>query len=61
MGHRLPGFPLTPSRVDALTGRARFSIDRIRHELGFVPRIAAAEGLSRFIHTMRKGAMRTHE
>lgn len=34
---RIPGFPLTVSRVDALTRSVRFSSERIRAELGFVP------------------------
>lgn len=34
---RLPGFPLTPSRVAALTTRARYPQDRIERLLGFRP------------------------
>ena len=31
----VPGFPLTTSRVDALTNRSRYSIERIQSELGY--------------------------
>jgi len=31
----LPGFPLTVSRVDALTGRCYYDSNKIREKLGF--------------------------
>ena len=31
----LPGFPLTVSRIDALTGYCRYSSKKINEELGF--------------------------
>ena len=34
---RVPGFPLTPSRVAALTSRARYPQTRIERTLGFRP------------------------
>ena len=58
MVQRLPGFPLTRSRVDALTGRARYTIDRIQHDLGFTPRITAEEGLRRLIQQMQQESRR---
>jgi nucleoside-diphosphate-sugar epimerase len=35
IGRVLPGFPLTSSRVDALTSRVEYRTDRIERELGF--------------------------
>lgn len=35
---RLPGFPLTPARVDALTGFARYPDDRLARDLRYTPR-----------------------
>jgi len=37
IGGRVPTFPLTQSRVDALSNRARYATDRIRDELGYAP------------------------
>jgi nucleoside-diphosphate-sugar epimerase len=42
---RLPGFPLTESRVDALTGRAVYSSVRIERVLGYRPCKSMEEGL----------------
>ncbi|MEO8101645.1 MAG: NAD-dependent epimerase/dehydratase family protein [Betaproteobacteria bacterium] len=42
----IPGFPLTPSRIDALTGRAVFCANRIRTELGFRNTISMEAGIS---------------
>jgi nucleoside-diphosphate-sugar epimerase len=39
--------------VRLLGGENRFSIDRARHELGFSPRIAMAEGVRRSIEWYR--------
>ena len=41
----LPRFPLTPSRVDALTNRTTYSIDRVRTELGYAHRVSMQQGL----------------
>lgn len=43
---RIPGFPLSPSRVDALTDRTVYCVDRIRTELGYENRISMEAGLS---------------
>lgn len=45
LGSLIPGFPLTQSRIDALTSRTRFPIDRIANELGYRPVVGWAEGL----------------
>jgi nucleoside-diphosphate-sugar epimerase len=45
LGNMIPKFPLTPSRVDALVVRSRYSIERIRRELGFELRVTMEEGL----------------
>ncbi len=52
-GRMIPGFPLTHSRVDALTVRACYSSARIRDELGFEPRIDPRKGLDHLIRSMK--------
>lgn len=42
----VPGFPLTSSRVDALTSFARFPIDKIEQELGYRHPMTMAEGIA---------------
>jgi nucleoside-diphosphate-sugar epimerase len=42
----IPGNPLTVARVDALTGRARYPIDRIMMELGYRHRQTLPEALN---------------
>jgi len=46
---RLPGFPLTLSRVAALTNRASYPISRIRRELDYHPVIAMEDGLRELV------------
>ena len=41
----IPGFPLTQSRIDAMTTRSVYSIDRIQDELGYVHRVQMEDGL----------------
>ena len=41
----IPGFPLTLSRVEALTGRAIYRTDRIHTELGYENRISMEAGI----------------
>jgi nucleoside-diphosphate-sugar epimerase len=53
IGNYIPGFPLSKSRVNALTCRACYPSDRIRYELGFRPSITAENGLSRLIEAMK--------
>lgn len=49
LGGWLPGFPLTSSRVDALSRRVRYSPARIQHELGYSFNVSIEEGLRRFV------------
>lgn len=42
----VPGSPLTLSRIDALTGRAQYPIDRIVDELGYRHIISMEDGLA---------------
>ena len=42
----IPGFPLSLSRIEALTGRAIYRADRIRTELGYENRISMEAGIS---------------
>ena len=46
---RLPGFPLTESRLDALTRRVRYPSRRIQEELGFRFRTSIETGLRRLL------------
>jgi nucleoside-diphosphate-sugar epimerase len=41
----IPGSPLTESRVDALTSRAVFAIDKIQRELGYRHSVSMASGI----------------
>jgi nucleoside-diphosphate-sugar epimerase len=45
----VPGFPLTNSRVDALTRRVHYSPARIQRELGYTFRVSIEEGLRRLV------------
>lgn len=45
----IPGFPLTGSRVDALTGRAIYSTARIEQELGYRHVVTMESGLEQLI------------
>ncbi len=51
----LPRFPLTPSRVDALSRRVRYSPERIQRELGYKFRVSIEEGLRRFVAARAAG------
>jgi nucleoside-diphosphate-sugar epimerase len=53
IGDVLPRFPLRSSRVDALTYRHRYSIDRISTELGFRFNIPMATGLSELCKNLK--------
>jgi len=50
---RLPGFPLTESRLDALTRRVSYPSRRIRGELGFRCATSIEAGLRRFVREAR--------
>lgn len=53
IGNFIPKFPLSSSRVNALTCRALYSSDRIEHEIGIIPTITAEKGLARLIQAMK--------
>jgi nucleoside-diphosphate-sugar epimerase len=54
---KMPGFPLTQSRIDALTSRTVYRGDRIRSELGFENRVSMEEGISELaLHFRRSKA-----
>jgi len=54
---KLPGFPLTASRVDALTRRSRYSIKSIQEELGYQHVVSMEDGVKRLVsgYIKRKG------
>jgi nucleoside-diphosphate-sugar epimerase len=45
----LTTLPLTESRIDALVGRARYCIDRIRRELDYSTAVTIPEGLAQMV------------
>lgn len=53
---RMPGFPLKPSRVAALTDRTVYRTDRIVCELGYRNRITLEQGLGELVEEWRYGA-----
>lgn len=46
---RMPGFPLTPSRVDALVNRSIYPISRIQRELGYGHVTSMEDGLRELV------------
>lgn len=50
---RIPGFPLTESRVDALVGRSLYPSEKIRRELGYVPVVSMEEGIEELVGAWR--------
>lgn len=46
---KIPAFPLTQSRIDALTNRSIYSISCIQQELGYEHRISMEEGLQHLV------------
>lgn len=52
-GGWFPGFPLTASRIRALTGRAVYSTHRIEAELGYKPVVSMEEGLRQMVDALR--------
>ena len=51
---RMPGFPLTPSRVQALTLRTIYPVTRIEQELGYHHVITMEEGLRELVRAYRR-------
>jgi len=50
---RIPGFPLTRSRVDALVNRSSYPISRIQQELGYQHITAMEEGLRELVEAYK--------
>ena len=50
---KLPGFPLTRSRVDALANRSTYPISRIRQELAYSHVISMEDGLRELVEAYR--------
>ena len=46
---KLPGFPLSTSRIDALTDRSIFRIDRIQSELGYENHVSMEAGMGELV------------
>ena len=55
---RIPSFPLTSSRVDALTLRSKYQIDKIREELGYDHLIPMKKALNEMVDEWRHQASR---
>ena len=53
---RLPGFPLTEARVDALTNRAIYSNSKIERELGYHHVIPMRDGLQELVDSWKRQA-----
>jgi nucleoside-diphosphate-sugar epimerase len=49
----LKGFPLTPQRVDALTGRAVYSDAKLRRMLGYFPEVTIDAAIDELVSTWR--------
>jgi nucleoside-diphosphate-sugar epimerase len=52
----LPGIPLSATRVDALTGRVVYSIEKIERELGYRHRVSMEQGLEELVMHWQKTA-----
>lgn len=50
----MPGFPLTSSRVDALTDRVVYSARHINRELNYVHNVSMANGVQKTVQTWRQ-------
>lgn len=53
---KLPGFPLTESRVDALTTRVAYPATRIERELGYTHAVSMEDALSLFVGRRKASA-----
>jgi len=51
---RLPGFPLTASRVCALTTRVTYSTDRIVRDLGYRPTVSLESALTELVEAWQR-------
>jgi nucleoside-diphosphate-sugar epimerase len=50
----LPGMPLTEARVDALSGHAIYSIEKIERELGYRHPVSMEDGLRELVGFWRE-------
>lgn len=55
----VPGNPLTVGRVDALTGRTRYPVDRICRELGYAHVLSMEDGVQRTMDAFFPGSRNT--
>jgi nucleoside-diphosphate-sugar epimerase len=53
IAENIPGFPLSSSRVDALTSRTVYRTDRIAAELGYRNRISMEDGIGELVRHWR--------
>ena len=53
---RLPRFPLTESRINALTNRSVYSIKRIQNELGYFHVVSMEDGLREMVDVWKRNA-----
>ena len=53
---RFPRFPLTESRVNALTNRSLYSTEWIQHQLGYVPKISMENGLHQMVKAWKQAS-----
>ena len=56
MCERLPHFPLTEPRVNALTNRSIYSIERIQHELEYTYQVSMEDGLLQMVKVWKQAA-----
>jgi nucleoside-diphosphate-sugar epimerase len=50
----IPGFPLTPARVDALTNRSVYPISRIQEDLGYAHVMSMENGLRQLVAAYKR-------
>ena len=50
----IPGFPLTPARVDALTNRSIYAVDQINQVLGYSPVMSIEQGLRQMVDVYKR-------
>jgi nucleoside-diphosphate-sugar epimerase len=55
---RIPGFPLTASRIDAMVSRTVYATEKIENELGYKPVVSMAEGLGELVEAWKKSVRR---
>jgi nucleoside-diphosphate-sugar epimerase len=49
----IPKFPLTKSRIDALTNKAHYPIDKIKNDLSYEHVVSMEEGLAEMVNTLK--------